>query len=395
MSDIQPAARSRESYLVFGSPQLLDAEIDEVVTTLRSGWIGTGPKVARFEEEFATYIGTPHAVALGSCTAALHLALVTLGLKPGEEVIVPAMTFAATANVVVHAGATPVFADVDRLSQCLDPDDVVRRLTPRTRALIPVHFAGRACDMASLMDIARAHNLRVVEDCAHAIETLWQGRHVGTIGDVGAFSFYVTKNVVTGEGGMLTTTDASQAARAKTLGLHGMSADAWKRFSDEGFKQYEVVEPGFKYNLTDLQAAIGLHQLARVEANLERRNDIWARYDEAFADLPVLVPAPEEPGTRHARHLYTVMLDLDRLSVDRDAFQAELHRRRIGTGIHYRALHLHAYYRDTYGYGRGDLPNAEWISDRTISLPLSPKLSDDDVADVISAVTSILEGARH
>jgi dTDP-4-amino-4,6-dideoxygalactose transaminase len=395
MSDIQPSERSRESYLVFGSPQLLDAEIDEVVATLRSAWIGTGPKVARFEEEFATYIGTPHAVALGSCTAALHLALVTLGLKPGDEVIVPAMTFAATANVVVHAGATPVFADVDRSSQCLDPDDVVRRLTPRTRALIPVHFAGRACDMASLMDIARAHNLRVVEDCAHAIETLWQGRHVGTIGDVGAFSFYVTKNVVTGEGGMLTTTDASQAARAKTLGLHGMSADAWKRFSDEGFKQYEVVEPGFKYNLTDLQAAIGLHQLARVEANLERRNDIWARYDEAFADLPVFVPAPEEPGTRHARHLYTLMLDLDRLSIDRDAFQAGLHRRRIGTGIHYRALHLHAFSRDTYGYGRGDLPNAEWISDRTLSLPLSPKLSDDDVEDVISAVTSILDGAHH
>jgi len=395
MSDIQPSARSRESYLVFGSPQLLDAEIDEVATTLRSGWIGTGPKVARFEEEFATYVGTPHAVALGSCTAALHLAFVTLGLKPGDEVIVPAMTFAATANVVVHAGATPVFADVDRSSQCLDPDDVVRRLTPRTKALIPVHFAGRACDMGSLMDIARAHDLRVVEDCAHAIETLWQGRHVGTIGDVGAFSFYVTKNVVTGEGGMLTTTDASQAARAKTLGLHGMSADAWKRFSDEGFKQYEVVEPGFKYNLTDLQAAIGLHQLARVEANLGRRNEIWARYDEAFADLPVFVPAPQEPGTRHARHLYTLMLDLDRLSIDRDAFQAELHRRRIGTGIHYRALHLHAYYRDTYGYGRGDLPNAEWISDRTISLPLSPKLSDDDVDDVISAVMSILEGARH
>ena len=395
MSDVQPSERSRESYLVFGSPQLLDAEIDEVVATLRSGWIGTGPKVARFEEEFATYIGTPHAVALGSCTAALHLALVTLGLKPGDEVIVPAMTFAATANVVIHAGATPVFADVDRASQCLDPADVERRIRPRTKAMIPVHFAGRAADMGGLMDLARSRDLRVVEDCAHAIETLWQGRHVGTIGDVGAFSFYVTKNVVTGEGGMLVTADAEQAARVKTLGLHGMSADAWKRFSDEGFKQYEVVEPGFKYNLTDLQAAIGLHQLARVEANLARRNEIWRRYDAAFADLPVFVPAPEEPGTRHARHLYTLLLDLDRLSLDRDAVMAELHRRRIGTGIHYRALHLHAYYRDTYGYARGDLPNAEWISDRTISLPLSPKLSDDDVADVISAVTSILDGARH
>ena len=385
---------SRESYLVFASPQLLDAEIDEVVATLRSGWIGTGPRVARFEQEFGAYVGTTHAVALGSCTAALHLALILLGLRPGDEVIVPAMTFAATANVVVHAGATPVFADVDRATQCLDPADVERRISPRTKAMIPVHFAGRACDMGGLTDLARSHDLRVVEDCAHAIETLWHGRHVGTIGDIGAFSFYVTKNVVTGEGGMLVTADAGQAARAKTLGLHGMSADAWRRFSDEGFRHYEVVEPGFKYNMTDMQAAIGVHQLGRVEVNLVRRNEIWRRYDDAFRELPVFVPAPEEPGTRHARHLYTLLLDLDRLSIDRDAVQAELHRRRIGTGIHYRALHLHGYYRTTFGYERGDLPNAEWISDRTLSLPLSPKLTDEDVDDVIGAVTSILGDAR-
>jgi dTDP-4-amino-4,6-dideoxygalactose transaminase len=247
--------------------------------------------------------------------------------------------------------------------------------------------------MGTLMEIARASDLRVVEDCAHAIETLWQGRHVGTVGDAGAFSFYVTKNVVTGEGGMLVTADPDQAARAKTLGLHGMSADAWKRFSDEGFKHYEVVEPGFKYNMTDLQAAIGIHQLSRVESNLERRHDIWKMYDEAFAELPVFLPAPEEQGTRHARHLYTLLLDVERLTIDRDDLQAHLHRMGIGTGIHYRALHLHEYYRSTYGHKRGDLPNAEWISDRTLSIPLSPKLTDDDVSDVIDAVSSVLQAA--
>jgi dTDP-4-amino-4,6-dideoxygalactose transaminase len=378
---------------VFGSPQLLDAEIEEVVATLRSAWIGTGPRVARFEQAFGAYLDISNAVALGSCTAALHLALILLGLRPGDEVIVPAMTFAATANVVVHAGATPVFADVDRVTQCLDPEDVKRRITARTKALIPVHFAGRACDMDALMGLARSHDLRVVEDCAHAIETLWRGRHVGTIGDIGAFSFYVTKNVVTGEGGMLVTADDARAARARTLGLHGLSGDAWRRFTDDGFRHYEVVEAGFKYNMTDLQAAIGVHQLARVEPNLERRNEIWGRYDDAFRDLPVFLPAPEEPGTRHARHLYTLILDVDRLSIDRDTFQRRLHQQRIGTGIHYRALHLHDYYRHAYGHEPGDLPNAEWLSERTVSLPLSPKLSDDDVADVISAVRRNLEKA--
>jgi dTDP-4-amino-4,6-dideoxygalactose transaminase len=249
--------------------------------------------------------------------------------------------------------------------------------------------------MDALMELAHSHDLRVVEDCAHAIETLWRDRHVGTIGDIGAFSFYVTKNVVTGEGGMLVTGDAPQAARARRLGLHGLSGDAWKRFSDDGFRHYEVVEPGFKYNMTDIQAAIGVHQLARVEANLARRNEIWDRYDEAFRELPVFVPAPEAPGTRHARHLYTLILDVDRLSIDRDTFQSRLHQQRIGTGIHYRALHLHDYYSHAYGYARGDLPNAEWLSERTISLPLSPKLSDDDVGDVIDAVRGALNEARR
>jgi dTDP-4-amino-4,6-dideoxygalactose transaminase len=380
----------REHYLIFGSPQILEPEINEVLDTLRSGWIGTGPKVAAFEKAFRDYVGAHHTAAVHSCTAALHLSLIVIGLKPGEEVIVPSMTFAATANAVLHGGGRPILADVNRQTMCLDPDDVVRRITPKTRALMPVHFAGRCCDMEALGDIARRHQLKIIEDCAHAIETLYHGRHAGTIGDLGAFSFYVTKNIVTGEGGMVTTANPAWAARIKTLALHGLSADAWKRFSDEGFKHYEVTEPGFKYNMMDLQAALGLPQLQRVEKSLVRRQQIWARYDEAFADLPVFLPLPEEKGTRHARHLYTLLLDIDRLRASRDEVQQALHQQRIGTGIHYRALHLHQYYRETFGYQRGDLPNAEWISDRTLSLPLSPKLTEEDVEDVIFAVRRTL-----
>lgn len=377
----------RDGYLVFGSPQLLEPEIEEAVDSLRSAWIGTGPKVARFERAFAEYNGAPHALAVNSCTAALHLALLAAGVKAGDEVIVPAMTFAATANVVIHTGATPVLADVDRSTMCIDPADIRRRITDRTRAIVPVHFAGRACAMDEVMSLAQHANIAVIEDCAHAVETLFRGRHAGTIGDIGAFSFYATKNVVTGEGGMVTTANAAWAARIKTLALHGLSTDAWKRFSDEGFKHYDIVEPGFKYNMMDLQAAIGLHQLARVEANLERRQAIWKRYDEAFATLPVFIPPPEQADTRHGRHLYTLLADIDHLTVGRDEILAALHRQRIGTGVHYRAIHLHPYYKNTFGFRPDDLPNADWISQRTLSLPLSPKLTDEDVEDIVFAVS--------
>ncbi|MFN7985361.1 MAG: DegT/DnrJ/EryC1/StrS family aminotransferase [Vicinamibacterales bacterium] len=376
---------------MFGKPDLRQPEIDEVVSALNTGWIGTGPRATRFEEQFAAYIGTPHAIAMNSCTAALHLALVAIGLQPGDEVVVPSMTFASTANVVVHAGGTPVLADVKRDTMCLNADDLASRITPRTRAVIPVHFAGRACDMDDIMNVARHHQIRVIEDCAHAVETLYHGHHVGTIGDIGAFSFYATKNVVTGEGGMLTTANPEWVPRIKALRLHGLSGDAWKRFSDDGFKQYEIVEPGFKYNMMDLQAALGLHQLARVEDGLVRRSQVWARYDEAFVHLPVILPTPDAENTRHARHLYTILLDLDRLTADRDTIQAALHRQFIGTGVHFRALHLHQYYREAFGYQRGDLPNAEWISERTLSLPLSSALTEEDVDDVVFAVTHTLE----
>lgn len=380
----------RDHYLTFGSPQLLEPEIEGVIAAMRSSWIGTGPRAKEFEQAFAAYIGTPHAVAVNSCTAALHLAFVALGIGPGDEVIVPAMTFASTANVVIHAGGTPVFADVDRSTMCLDAADAAKKITPRTRAILPVHFAGRACDLDALMSLATGHGLRLVEDCAHAVETLVRGRHAGTFGDFGAFSFYATKNVVTGEGGMIVTANAEWAARVQRLALHGLSADAWKRFSDAGFKHYDVVEAGFKYNMMDLQAAIGLPQLARVEANLVRREAIWARYDQAFADLPAFLPPPAAADTRHARHLYTLILDIDRLRVSRDAVQAALHKQYIGTGIHYRALHLHQYYRERFGKRTGTLANAEWLSDRTISLPLGPQLTDADVEDVIFAVQQTL-----
>jgi dTDP-4-amino-4,6-dideoxygalactose transaminase len=381
----------REDYLVFGSPQILQPEIDEVTSVLRSGWIGTGPRTAAFEEKFRQYTGARHALAVHSCTAGLHLAFMAVGLRAGDEVIVPAVTFAASANAVIHAGGRPVLADVNRETMCLDPEDASRHITPRTRAILPVHFAGRACDMDAINELAARRGLYVIEDCAHAIETLYHGCHAGLLGHLGAFSFYVTKNVVTGEGGMVTTKDPAWAARIKTLALHGMSADAWKRFSDQGFKHYDVVEPGFKYNMMDLQAALGLHQLDRVEQNLIRRREIWARYDRAFVGLPVRVPQPEEPNTRHARHLYTLLLDIDRLGVGRDEVQMALHRQKIGTGIHYRAVHLHRYYQEAFGYRRGDYPEAEWISDRTLSLPLSPKLTDEDIEDVILATRRTLE----
>lgn len=380
----------RDDFLVFGRPPIEDPEIAEVVATLRSGWIGTGPRVARFEEMFKRYIGCEHAVAVSSCTAALHLSMVVSGVKPGDEVITSPMTFCATANAVVHTGARPVFADVERETGNLDPDRVEAAITPRTRAIVPVHYAGRPCRMDRLEALARRHGLLLIEDAAHAIESAYHGRKIGTIGDLTCFSFYVTKNLVTAEGGMVTTADPELAARIKMYALHGMSRDAWKRFSDEGYKHYQVLAPGFKYNMTDLQAALGIHQLGRIQANAVRRAAIWARYDEAFASLPVERPAPEEPGTVHGRHLYTILIEGP--AARRDRALDELVRLNIGTGVHYTALHLHPYYRETLGHGPGAFPNAEHIGDRTLSLPLSPKLGDRDVDDVIAAVRQVVGG---
>ncbi len=387
-----PAGERQDDFLVFGAPLIGESEIDEVVASMRAAWLGTGPKVARFEELVRDYLGAEHTVAVNSCTAALHLSMLAAGIEPGDEVITTAMTFVATANAILHAGATPVLVDVDRETGLMDPAAIRAAVTPRTRAIVPVHMYGRPCDMDAIQAIADRHDLVVIEDAAHALEARYRGRKVGTIGDVTAFSFYVTKNITTGEGGMIATGDADMASRIKTLALHGITADAWKRFSDEGYRHYQCVEPGFKYNMMDLQAAIGIHQLPRVDGWLQRRVEIWDRYDRAFADLPVETPAPpaDEPGTVHARHLYTLLVDRDRAGLERDALMQRLYEGGIGTGVHYIGVHLHPYYRETFGYAPETFPNATFISERTLSIPLSPKLTDRDVDRVIEAVRDAL-----
>ncbi len=380
----------RKDFLVFASPLIEQPEIDEVVDSLKSGWIGTGPKVKKFEEDFGSYKSAKHAIALNSCTAALHLAMKVIGIKRGDEVIVPTMTFAATANAVIHAGGKPVFADCERDAMNLDPKDLERKITKKTKAIIPVHFAGRPCNMDAIMAIAKENNLKIIEDCAHAIETEYRGKKAGTFGDIGCFSFYVTKNIVTGEGGMAITDNEGYANKIKILALHGMSKDAWKRFSDEGYKHYQVVDSGYKYNMMDIQAAMGIHQLGRIDSYWKRREEIWNRYNEAFKDLPVFLPLPPEENTRHAYHLYTLLIDTGRAKVARDQFLDEMIKRNIGVGVHYTALHLHPFYQKAFGYKAGDFPNAEWISERTVSIPLSPKLTDEDAQDVIDAVCDIL-----
>ncbi len=382
---------TRPDFLIFGAPAIGEAEIQEVVDTLRSGWLGTGPKVRRFEEDFKAYTGASHAIALNSCTAGLELSLDVAGIGAGDEVITTPMTFAATANVVVHRGARPVFVDVDRGTLNIDPGRIEAAITPRTRAILPVHLAGRPCDMTPIMEIARRRGLVVVEDAAHAIEARYQGRPVGSFGDFAAYSFYVTKNVCTGEGGMVVTNRDDWAELLRVRSLHGISKDAWKRFSAEGFQPYETLYPGYKYNMMDIQASLGIHQLARVEENLAIRERHWRRYDQAFGQMQEIeLPEANLPaGTRHARHLYVILLRTERLSIGRNQFIDAMKAENVGTGIHYTALHLHKFYCETYGYRKGDFPNAEYIGERTVSLPLTPRLTDADVDSVVEAVRTV------
>jgi len=382
--------RSKENFLVFGAPAIEDDEIQEVIKSMKSGWLGTGPKVAKFERDFASYKGIQHAVAVNSCTAALHLSMIAADLRPGEEVITTPLTFCSTVNAVIHAGATPVLADVDPVTMNIDPEQVEKHITPKTRAILPVHFAGRACDMDALCSVADRHNLKIIEDCAHAIETEYKGHKAGTFGDFGCFSFYVTKNVVTGEGGMVIPKDEEDAARIKMLALHGMTKDAWKRFSDEGYKHYYVVECGFKYNMMDLQAAIGIHQLKRVESNWMRRQEIWNMYNKAFENLPVTIPAQPELGTRHAYHLYTILIDETKAGISRDEFLNTMTGHNIGVGVHYLSIPEHPYYKKQFDWKPEDYPNAMRIGRQTVSLPLSAKLTDKDAGDVAKVVADIL-----
>lgn len=369
----------------FAPPAIGPEEIAEVAATLRSGWLSTGPRVQQFERAFADYVGARHAVAVNSCTAALHLSLVVSGIGPDDEVVTTPLTFCATANTVIHVGATPRFADVDPITWNLDPAATEQALTSRTRAVIPVHYAGRPVDVRAFRRLAEAHGLRVIDDAAHCVEGVSNGGKVGAAADLTCFSFYATKNLTTGEGGMLTTNSEAWASDARIASLHGMSRDAWARYTRSGSAQYDVVMPGFKYNMPDLMAAIGLHQLAHIDSHLRRREAIWQRYDEAFADLPLTRPAPIAEGERHARHLYTVLVEPDS-GWRRDDLARALRESGIATSVHFGALHLFSYYASRYGLKHGMFPVAERVSASTLSLPLSAAMQEDDVDAVIDAV---------
>lgn len=385
MKKINPV-RPKDDFLVFGAPLIGQPEIDEVVATLKSGWIGTGPKVTRFEKDFTSYIKAPHAVAVHSGTAALHLSLLAADLPPGSEVITTPLTFCATVNAIIHAGHTPVLADIDPSTMNIDPQNIEAAITDKTAAIVPVHFAGRACDMHAIETIAKKHDLAIIEDCAHSIESTVGGKHTGTFGSFGCFSFYVTKNLITGEGGMIVTSDEEKASRIKRLALHGMSADAWKRFGDEGYKHYYVVECGFKYNMTDMQASIGLHQLKCIEESHQKRESIWNRYEMEFKDLPITLPKSAHPDSVHSCHLYPILIDEDKCGISRDTFLDRMTWHGIGVGVHYLSLPEHPYYQDRYNWNPNVYPEAKRIGRQTVSIPLSPKLSEKDVSDVIEAV---------
>ncbi len=382
--------RPREDFLVFGAPVIEKEEIEEVVDSMQKRWIGTGPKVAQFEKDFAHLKQKKHAIALNSCTAALHLSMLACGVRPGDEVITTPMTFCATVNAIIHAGATPVLADCDQYSFNISPDEIEKKISAKTRAIIVVHFAGRCCDMDAIMEIARRYDLMVIEDCAHAIESEYHGIKAGCFGDIGCFSFYVTKNITTGEGGMVISDDDRIASRVKMLGLHGMSKDAWSRFSDKGYRHYEVIQGGFKYNMMDIQAAMGIHQLRRLWEYWHKREKIWNTYNEAFKDLPCFLPPKPQPDSIHAYHLYTPLVDIDKLGKSRDWVLDALTGENIGVGVHYVPIHLHPYYRKMFGWQKGQFPNAEWIGERTISLPLSAGLEKNDVEDVCRAFYKVI-----
>jgi dTDP-4-amino-4,6-dideoxygalactose transaminase len=381
--------RSPESRLVFGAPALDETDIASVVQCLRSNWIGLGARVGRFEQEFAQYKGAVSALAVSSGSAALHLALLALGIGAGDEVIAPAMTFCSTVHAVIHTGATPILADCCRDTFNLDPEDIERRITARTKAIVAVHMCGRCCEMDRIMEIAQKYRLMVVEDCAHAIESSYRGHSAGLIGDAGCFSFYATKNLTTGDGGMIVTRNPEVLQRARTLSLHGMTADAWSRFTG-GPKGYEVIEAGFKYNMTDIAASLGLPQLARLEDRWQERERVWAEYDAMLRHLTVDIPPPSEQGSRHSRHLYTVLLRLEELSVGRDQIIAALDAENIGVGIHYIPVRQQPYYQQRFGCSASDFPNAAFIGKRTLSLPLSPVMSRQDVCDVVAALARVL-----
>jgi perosamine synthetase len=393
--DVHARAPMQQRAVPFHRPSIGEAEIDAVAATLRSGWLTTGPSVRRFEESFAATVGARHALAVNSGTAALHLALEAAGVRAGDEVIIPTYTFAATGEVVAYFGARPVLADCRADTLNIDAKTVAPMLTPRTKAIIPVHIAGHPCDMDPLLALARERGLAVIEDAAHALGTTYRGRPVGSIGDITAFSFYATKAITTGEGGMATTSDETYAARMKTMSLHGLSHDAWNRYTDKGHWYYEIVEFGFKYNMTDMAGALGLAQLARATEFAERRRTIAQRYTAAFRDLDTCrTPRDASEGT-HAWHLYVLELNLAALRGGRNAVVERLREKGVGTSVHFMPLHLHPAYQKAYGYRPGDFPVAEAVFEAAVSLPIFPAMTEDDVDWVLESVRDALSAERR
>ncbi|HXH37638.1 MAG TPA: DegT/DnrJ/EryC1/StrS aminotransferase family protein [Thermoanaerobaculia bacterium] len=395
MAKTSSSPQLRETFLPFAVPDIGDDEIREVTETLRSGWVTTGPKTKRFEAEFAAAVSAKHAIAVNSCTAALHLCLEAAGVRRGDEVITTPYTFAASAEVIRYFDARPVLVDVDPESLNIRADLIEAAVTAKTKAIIPVHIAGAASDLDPILDVAHRRGLAVIEDAAHSFPTRYKGRMIGTIGNATCFSFYATKTITTGEGGMITTNDDGFAERCRVMSLHGISHDAWKRYTAEGSWRYEIVAPGFKYNLTDIASALGLAQLRKAEAMYRRRQEIAARYNEAFTGIPELQTPTCPSYSTHAWHLYPLRLHLDRLSIDRASFVQLLRERRIGVSVHFIPLHLHPYYRDLYGYAPDDFPVAYREYQREISLPIYSMMSDDDVESVIGAVMEIAAAHRR
>lgn len=382
----------RKNFLPFHLPSIGDEEIKEVVDVLKSGWLTTGPRTIQLEMDFSKYIGSKYAVALNSGTAALHLALEVINLKAEDEVIVPTITFAATAEVVRYFGAKPVLIDCRRDTFNIDIDGVETYLetnSDKVKAIIPVHIAGQPCDMNSILKLAGKYRLKIIEDAAHALPAKYNRKMVGTIGDITAFSFYATKNITTGEGGMVTTDNEEYANRIRMMSLHGISKDAWKRYTSEGSWYYEILYPGYKYNLSDIASAIGINQLRKCDIFYEMRKEIADMYTEAFNESEIVQPPLVEPDNQHAWHLYIIQLNLEKLTIDRARFIEEMRARNIGTSVHFIPLHMHPYYRETYGYQQDDFPNASYVYRRIVSLPIYPKMTDKDVKDVIDAVKDI------
>ena len=385
----------RDSFLPYFLPTIEGEEIGEVVDTLKSDWITTGPKTYQFEKAFQEYIGTKHAVAVSSCTAALHLSLLAAGIGEGDEVITTPFTFASSVSVIIHQRARPIFVDIKWDTYNIDPQKIEVAISDKTKAIMPVHYAGQPCEMDKILGIARKYNLLVIEDAAHALGANYKGRKIGAIGDLTSFSFYATKNITTAEGGMVTLENDDFAERIRLLSLHGISKDAWKRYSSEGSWYYEILHPGYKYNMTDIQASLGIHQLRKLDRFQETRVKLASLYNEAFRDMPEIKEPHVDDHMQHAWHLYPIQINTELLSIDRSKFIEALKAENIGTSVHFIPIHLHPYYRDRFGFRRGDFANAEYVYDRIISLPLYPRMTEKDVEDVIAAIRKIVNYYRR